>query len=327
MLKIIMGVVAAVVLFAIIGSVYAFVSDPWAESDKPILFVPKTIDGRIDFWQVLGQGVYVAAKEFGEQVQTVGTVSESDINGQIALLEKAIGERPKAIVMAASDYNRLVPIAEKIRAAGIPLITVDSGLNGGISASFIATNNYEAGRKAGESILKWVEKDAEIAIVNSVKGSSATMDRERGARDRLKEAGGVSVLEQSFYSDASELNAYNIVIKLLQDEPDIKGIVCINEPTTVGAAKAIKELGVSSRVKLVGFDGSMDEIAFLEEDIIQAMVVQNPFNMGYLAVRTAVDSIKGRKVEPLIDTGSEVITKNNMYTKELHKLLFPFEGL
>ncbi len=326
MRKIILWASAAVLLAAVIGSVYAFVSSPWSEKDKPILFVPKTVDGRIDFWQVLGQGVYTAGKEFDEQVLTVGTVTESDISGQIALLEKAIGDRPKAIVMAASDYNLLVPVAEKIRAAGIPLITVDSGLNGGISASFIATDNYEAGRKAGDSMLQWVERDAEIAIVNSVKGASATMDRERGTRDRLKEAGGVSVLEQSFYSNASESRAYDIVIKLLQDEPGIKGIVCMNEPTTVGAAKAVKELGVSSRVKLVGFDASMDEIAFLEEDIIQAIVVQNPFNMGYLAVRTAVDVIKGRKVEPLIDTGSEVITKRNMYTKENQKLLFPFEG-
>lgn len=326
MRKIIIGGIGAVLLAAVIWLVYALVTDPWAEKDTPILFVPKSVDGRIDFWQVLGQGVYTAGKEFGEEVQTVGTFAEFDIDGQIALLEKAVGERPKAIVMAASDYNRLVPVAEKIRAAGIPLITVDSGLKGGISASFIATDNYEAGRKAGDSILKWVERDAEIAIVNSVKGASATMDRERGTRDRLKDAGGVYVLEQSFYSNASESNAYDIVIKLLQDEPGIKGIVCMNEPTTVGAAKALKELGVSSRVKLVGFDASMEEIALLEEDIIQAIVVQNPFNMGYLAVRTAVDAIKGRKVEPLIDTGSEVITKQNMYTKENQKLLFPFEG-
>ncbi|WP_373231426.1 substrate-binding domain-containing protein [Cohnella sp.] len=326
MRKIIMWGAAAVLLTAVIGYIYMLVSDPWAEKDKPILFVPKSVDGRIDFWQVLGQGVYMAAKEFGEKVQTVGTVAESDIDGQIALLEKAIGEQPKAIVMAASDYDRLVPVAKMIKAAGIPLITVDSGLNGGISASFIATDNYEAGRKAADSMLEWAQKDAKIALVNSVKGASATMDRERGTRDRLKEAGGVTVLEQSYYSDASESKAYDIVIKLLQEELGINGMICMNEPSTVGAAKAIKDLGFSSRIKLVGFDASTDEIAFLEEGVIQAIVVQNPFNMGYLAVRTAVDVMNGRDVERLIDTGSEVITKQNMYTKENQKLLFPFEG-
>lgn len=326
MRTIIMWGVAAVLLTVAIGSAFLFFSNPWAKKDNPIVFVPKSVDGRVDFWQVLGQGVYMAAKEFGEQVQTVGTVAESDIEGQIALLEKVIGEQPKAIVMAASDYDRLVPVAKKIIAAGIPLITVDSGLNGGLSASFIATDNYEAGRKAADEMLNWAQKDAKIALVNSVKGASATMDRERGTRDRLKEAGEVSVLEQSYYSDASESKAYDIVMKLLQEDPEINGIICMNEPSTVGAAKAIKELGIASRVKLVGFDASMDEIALLEEDIIQAIVVQNPFNMGYLAIRAAVDTTKGRKVEPIIDTGSEVITKQNMYTKENQKLLFPFEG-
>lgn len=326
MRKIIIMCMAAVLLSAFLGIIYIYTTDPWADKDKPILFVPKSVDGRIDFWQVLGQGVYMAAKEFDEQVTTVGTVAESDIDGQIALLEKAIADQPKAIVMAASDYDRLVPVAMKIKAAGIPLITVDSGLNGGISASFIATDNYEAGRKAGASMLQWVQKDAKIALINSVKGASATMDRERGTRDRLQEAGGIAVLEQSFYSNASESKAYEIVVELLSDDKEINGIISMNEPSTVGAAKAIKDLGLSSQVKLVGFDASTDEIALLEEDVIQAIVVQNPFNMGYLAIRTAVDVTKGRKVEALIDTGSEVITKQNMYTKENQKLLFPFEG-
>lgn len=326
MRKTVLLIAATVLLAAVLGSVYRYVSKPWSEKDNPILFVPKTVDGRMDFWQVLGQGVYTAAKEFGEQVQTTGTVGESDIDGQIALLEKAIGEQPKAIVMAATDYDRLVPVAKKIRDAGIPLVTVDSGLNGGISASFVATDNYEAGRKAGDALLKWVEKDAEIAIVNFVKGSSATMDRDRGARDLFKEAGGVSVLEQTLYADGSDLKAYDVAVKLIQDEPNISGIVCLNEATTVAAAKAIKDLGVSYRVKLVGFDSSTDEIAFLEEGIIQAIVVQKPFNMGYLAVKTVVETLKGKEVEPLIDTGSEVITKQNMYNQENQKLLFPFEG-
>ncbi|TFE30648.1 substrate-binding domain-containing protein [Cohnella luojiensis] len=326
MRKIIIGCVAAVVLASGIGALYAFVSNPWTEKDKPILFVPKTVDGRIDFWQVLGQGVHMAAKEFGEQVQTVGTVAESDISGQIALLEKAIEERPKAIVMAASDYNQLVPVARKIRSAGIPLITVDSGLNGGISASFIATDNYKAGKQAGQSMAQGLDESARIAIVSFVKGSTPAMERERGVRDQLKESGMESVLEETYYSDASESKAYEIVKQLLRDKPDLDGIVCLNEPTTVGAAKAVKELLAGERPKMVGFDSSTDEIAFLEEDIIQAIVVQKPFNMGYLAVRVAVDVTKGREVETLIDTGSEVITKMNMYTKENQKLLFPFEG-
>ncbi|MFC5529331.1 substrate-binding domain-containing protein [Cohnella yongneupensis] len=323
----VMWSLAAVVLLAAIGTrMYSFLGPSWSDKDRPILLVPKTIDGRIDFWQVLGQGALTAAKEFGEEVKTVGTVSESDVDGQIALLERALETRPKAIVLAASDYNRIVPVAKKIIEAGIPLITVDSGLNGGISESFIATDNYEAGKQAGSALMRWTGKDARIAIISVVKVSATAIEREGGARDSLKEAGATNVMKETYYSNSSETMAYQIVKKLIAEKPDLQGIVCLNEPTTVGAAKAVKEFASGKGIKMVGFDSSTDEVAFLEDDIIQAIVVQKPFNMGYLAVRTAVSASKGHKVESLIDTGSQVITKQNMYAKENQKLLFPFDG-
>jgi ribose transport system substrate-binding protein len=326
MRKIAIGGIAAVLLAAAVGAVYLTFFHSWADKSKPIVFVPKTVDGRIDFWQVLGQGVYLAAKEFGEEVQTVGAIAESDIEGQIALLEKAIADRPKAIVLAASDYNLTVPIATKIRDAGIPLITVDSGLNGGISRSFIATDNYKAGRQAGEAMANLATRDEPIAVVSFMKGSKTAMERESGVRDRMKEAAMSAVDETTYYSESSVEKAYEIVKQLLLDKPDLRGLVCLNEMTTVGAARAVKELGFDGRLKMVGFDSSTEEIAYLEEGVIQAIVVQKPFNMGYLAIRAAVDVTRGRKVEPLIDTGSELITKENMYTKENQKLLFPFDA-
>lgn len=318
---------AALLLAAALGAgLYKLLAPNWSDKDRPIVLVPKTIDGRIDFWQVLGQGAQTAAKEFGVDVQTVGTVSESDVDGQIRLLERAIEERPRAIVLAASDYNRIVPIAEKIREAGIPLITVDSGLNGGISESFIATDNYEAGKQAGDALLNVLPKDAPIAIIGVVKVSATSIERERGARDSLAAAGATNVLPETYYSNSSETIAYDIAKKLLRDRPDLKGIVCLNEPTTVGTAKAVQEFAANRGIRMVGFDGSTDEVAFLEDGVLQAIVVQKPFNMGYLAVRTAVSASKGRKVEETIDTGSEVITKENLYAKENQKLLFPFDG-
>ncbi|MBW5447802.1 substrate-binding domain-containing protein [Cohnella sp. CFH 77786] len=319
------GWIAAALLVVLAAwKLYESIS-PRAEQQKPLLFVPKTVDGRSDFWRVLGMGVQTAAKEFGVQVQTVGTVAETDVDGQIALLERAIEERPRAIVLAASDYNRVVPVAKRIQAAGIPLITVDAGLNGGIAASFVATDNYEAGRKAGEAALRLLPQDATIAVVSFVKGTATSMERERGVRERLAEAPGVNVLEETYFSDGSIDKAYRIVSRLLRERPDIQGFVCLNEPTTTGAAKALQESGRAGEVKLVGFDSSTDEIDYLEADVIQAIVVQNPFNMGYLAVRAAVDAARGKRTEPVIDTGSEVITKQNLYNKENQKLLFPFD--
>ncbi|WP_227013614.1 substrate-binding domain-containing protein [Paenibacillus psychroresistens] len=299
------------------------ISDNLEPGQELIYFVPKTMDSRIEFWQVMNQGIASAAKEFNAEVRVLGTDTETDIEGQIRLLEQAIAAKPSAIVLAATDYNRLIPVSQKILKSGIKLITVDSGLNGGISASFIATDNFAAGQKAVASIQKWIAADASIAIISIVKGSATALERESGVRDSLKAYKDVEVLE-TYYSETSEAKAYDIVKTLIQENSKLKVIFGLNEPATVGAAKAIKDLGVESRVKLAGFDSSMDEIALLEDGYIQATVVQNPFNMGYLAIQTALQVSDGKKVNNRIDTGSVVITKENMFTKENQKLLVPF---
>lgn len=315
-------IVAVIVLTASVG-VFIKVSQELASNERPILFVPKLMVDKLEFWQVMNQGVMTAAKEYKVEVKMLGTETESDIDGQIAILEKAIEDKPKAIILAASDYNRLVPVADKIIDAGIKLITVDSGLNGGISSSFIATDNYAAGLKAGQSLIKVIPSEATIAIVNYVKVSATAMDRERGVRDSLSSYTNIKVLD-TVYSESSAQKGYEVVTELLKSEPSITGIIGLNEPSAVGAARVIKDKGLAGRIKLIGFDSSMDEIAFLEEGVLQATVVQKPFNMGYLAVQTAVQVTSGEKVNSSIDTGSEVITKDNMYTNENQKLLFPF---
>jgi ribose transport system substrate-binding protein len=316
-------IIAAILVIIASFAAYKLIFNNLEPSHRLIYFVPKSVDSRIEFWQVVKQGVASAAKEFNAEVRIVGTDTESDIDGQIQLLDEAIAAKASAIVLAATDYNRLVPVSKRILDAGIKLITVDSGLNGGISASFIATDNYAAGQKAVESISKWILPHSSIAIISFVRGSANALEREGGVRDSLKAYNDVEVLNTE-YTETSEAKAYEIVKNLIQENPKLKVIFALNEPATVGAAKAIKDLGAEERVKLAGFDSSMDEIALLEDGFIQATVVQNPFNMGYLAIQTALQVSDGEKVKSRIDTGSVVITKENMFTKENQKLLVPF---
>lgn len=313
----------AVGIFLILG--YLVVSKSLSEKNESIILIPKTIDPHVEFWQVLNQGVYAAAKEYNAEIKIMGTASESQIDEQIKLVEQAIAEKPKAIILAATDYNRLVPVAQHARDEGITLITVDSGLEGGISSSLIATDNYAAGRKAVETMKGYVQGPATYAIVSFVKTSNTQMDRENGVRDSLKSDTSVKLLD-TLYSNGSEDKAYELTKELLREHSDISGIFGLNEPSTMGAARALKELDPDRTIKLVGFDSSMNEISFLEAGILQGTVVQKPFNMGYLAVKTALQAHRGESVKRMMDTGSEVITKENMYTNENQKLLFPFVG-
>ncbi len=292
---------------------------------KPsIIYIPKSVDPTIEFWVVMQQGVMMAAKEFGADVKIMGTRTERDVEGQIRIVEEAIASKPDAILLAASDYIKLVPAAQKVEDAGIPLIMVDSNVQGDMPRSYIATDNYEAGRKSAQLLKEHVKPDEKIAIVSYIQGTGTSLDREKGVRDELKKDGYDNIFA-TIFSDGEVQKSYELTRDLLMIQPDIRGIVALNEPSTVGAGKAIYNLGLQSKVSLIGFDNSNSEIRLIDRDVIQATVIQRPFNMGYLSVKTAVNVIKGQKVPKMLDTGSKVITKYNMYTNENQKLLFPFE--
>jgi ribose transport system substrate-binding protein len=288
-----------------------------------IRVIIKSSDDSIEFWQVMKDGIDVAAKEFGANVEVIGSVTEADVDGQIALVEKVIQEQPDAIILAANDYNRLVPVSEKVRSSGILFFIVDSGINSDIARSLIATDNIKAGQQVGAEMQKRLSFPAKVAIINYVRTAASLIDREKGVRSVLAGNRNITLLD-TYYADGREENAYKITKQILSQNPDVHGIIGLNEPASVGAGRAIQEMELKDQIKLIGFDSSVNEIKLLEEGVMQATVIQKPFQMGYISIKTAVEAIHGKKVPRVIDTGSLIITKQNMYEEENQKLLFPF---
>ncbi len=279
------------------------------------------------FWDVVRQGVETAAVDFQAAVSIQGPPSETQIDLQIEMIRKALARRPQAIVVAAADFKRLAPIADEIQKAGIPLITIDSFIDSDIPLSRIGTDNHAAGYKAGESLQDFLQPEemsaagaTGVAIISYLRDTSSQIDREEGVRDYLI---GKHTVAGTWYCNADITVAEEQVRQILLEMPEVTGFVALNEQATVGAARAIEAAGRSGSVTLVGFDNSPPIIQFLENGVIQAVIVQKPFNMGYLGVKSAVDSIRGTPVDAVIDTGSVCITRDTMYTSENQKLLFP----
>lgn len=305
-----------------------FVYSVWLTTNSKeitISVVLKSAPDRMDYWQVVSDGVEVAAKEFDIAVDVIGPDSEVNIDQQIAYIEAAVNRKPDAIVLAVTDFERLQPYVQKIKDAGIQLVTVDSGFNSYAAESLIATDNIAAGKKAGEVMADSILPGGVVAIVSHVKGTSSQLHREQGVREVLEQVSDITILD-TIYSDSNEEIAYERTKEILLTEPTITGIVGLNDPSTVGAGHAIKELGLEGEITLVGFDSSISEVKLLQEGILQATIVQRPFNMGYLGITTALDKINGKKVQSYVDTGSVVITLENMNEDEHQKLLFPFVG-
>lgn len=290
--------------------------------DEEITVVFKTIGPHMEFWQIVRAGIEAAATEYDVNPAIVGPMWEKDVDEQIEIMESVIEEHPAAILLVASDYNRLVPPTERAVAEGITVVTLDSALNSTAPASFVATDNVAAGEKVGREIDSLVAPGKPIAIVSHIPGVATAIDREEGVRRALANRD-TDLILGTFYSYNEPDRAYAIVQDLVASHPDLGGIVALNENSTVGVGRALQDLGIYDRVHLVGFDNSQEEIEFLEKGVVKALVVQKPFNMGYVGIRTVVEILRGASVDSVIYTDSVLVRQDNMFTEENQKLLFP----
>lgn len=310
-------------LIPLIVLLLAFVRREPAKEPYSIIFISKTID-ESDFWTQLIDGTKAAAREYGVDLSVRAPESEEDYEMQIELIEKAIAERPDAIVLTPASFTETTPLARKIVDNGIRLILLDSDINERVEECKISTDNIKAGRLQGSYVREILKPDSRIAVIAHVKNSSTAIEREKGLREGLGEE--QEKIVDVVFCDSNYDKAYQLMLGVLEKHPDVDVVVGLNEYSAVGAARAIVDKGLAGKISFVGFDSSLEEIKMLEAGIFQGMVVQNPFKMGYLGVENAVRVLNGEDVPETIDSGSVLITRDNMYLDENQELLFPFKG-
>lgn len=317
----ILSLVAAGALFLVLSFVYRQ-STPDAPAElPPVPVVLKSVAQPMDFWDIVSRGMRQASREFGVPVEATGPPHERDIDEQLAIVEEVIARNPPLIILAASDFNRLADPVARATARGIPVITMDSGVNSDEPISFVATDNVEAGIKAGTEMARLISgrTPGVVAIVSHIRETATAIEREQGVREALE---GVPIAG-TWFCDVDQEKAYQITMDLLQ-RPEIGGIVSLNEVATLGVAGAVQDAGAADRVLIVGFDNAVQELSYLQQGVIQALVVQRPFDMGYFAVKTAYEHLVGEQVSPRINTGSLLVTADNMFDPGYQEILFPF---
>lgn len=293
-----------------------------SQGDEEIYVVMKTTGAHMEFWQIVRAGISEASQELGVSPEVVGPQFEKDIDLQIEIFENVINEEPDGILLVASDFTRLAPLTEEAARRGITVVTLDSALDSNVPESFVATDNVAAGEAAGSELDRLVGPEEKIAIISHIRGVATAIDRENGALQAFRSRDPESVLGPFYSQNDTELG-FQIVENLVREHPDLGGIIALNENSTVGAGRALRALGVAEEVALVGFDNSQEEIEMLEHGIVRALVVQRPFNMGYVGIQTLVSALRGSDVEPFINTGAVLVRKEEMFTEENQKLLFP----
>jgi len=303
-----------------------------ADGGGEIAVIVKT--GNSSFWQNVQTGAMDAQKELKAQtpklsVTFLGAQSESNVNEQINIVESAIDRGVKAIVLAPSDTKALQPAVKKAKDAGIPVIIIDSKLDGDPSqyVSFLATDNKAAGEACAKALIEGVKKatgkdSGKIAVMSYVAGVGSEVGRVGGFKDYIKANSKLEIVTTQ-YSNADMPTALNQTTNVLQANPDLVGIFGANEPTAIGMGRAIKEAGLSGKIVAIGFDGNSALKEMVMDGTLNAIAVQSSYNMGFLGVKTAYDvAFAGKKVDAYVDTGFLMVTKDNVDSQEAKNVLY-----
>lgn len=299
---------------------------PSGEKKLQIALIPKGTTH--EFWKSVHAGGVKAARESGAELIWKGPLKEDDRESQISTVESFIDRRVSGIVLAPLDDTALRAPVAAAKGAGIPVVIIDSGLKSEDFVSFVATDNYNGGTIAGEHLATLLQGKGKVIVLRYAEGSASTMEREKGFLDAVAKHTGIEVVSANQYGGATTETAYKAAENLLAPlssggKLTIDGIFCPNESTTFGMLRALQEGGFAGKVRFVGFDASSKLVEALEKGQIDGLILQNPFNMGYLGVKTIIDKINGKEVEKRYDTGARLITRENMADPANQQLLKP----
>jgi ribose transport system substrate-binding protein len=301
---------------------------PTGKEKLTIAVIPKGTTH--EFWKSIHAGSNKAAGELsaeGTKVEVIwkGPIREDDREQQIQVVEGFAAQGVDGIVLAPLDDRALVrPVADAKR-AGVPTVIIDSGLQSTDFVSFVATDNRKGGSLAAERMGQLLNGKGKVLLLRYAEGSASTSEREAGFIETIKQKfPEIELVSTDQYAGATRDTAKRAAENLLNRFGDeVQGIFTPNESSTAGMLLALQDIGRAGQVSFVGFDASQTFIDALNASQLHGIVVQNPFNMGYLGVRTMVDSLLGKPVEQKIDTGVMLVTKENMSTPEVQALLHP----
>lgn len=289
-------------------------------SGKPrIAVVPKGVSH--NFWLSIKAGAEAAGQELGAEILWKGPATETDYTGQVNIVEDFVNKQVDGIVLAPSSGDALVTPAKKAKAANIPVVVIDSGINWDEYVAYISTDNRKGGEIAAERMAEILGGKGNVAILGVKKGSVSTDEREEGFKSVIEKKYPNIKIVDFLYGEADRAKSADKAEDIITRHADLNGIFASNESSAVGALRAINVKAVQGKVKLVGFDSSPDLIAAVKGGIIDSLVVQDPYKMGYEGVKAVLNQKAGKPIERRMDTGVELVKKDNIDTPKIQNLI------
>jgi ribose transport system substrate-binding protein len=283
------------------------------------------------FWQSVHAGAVKAARETNIAINWIGPEKEDDRQQQIAIINNQVINRVDGIVLAPLDAMALRRPVEEAVDNKIPVVIIDSDLENSedIYTSFIATDNLKGGKIAGEQMVKLLQGKGNVAVLRYSEGSASTAHREEGFLSVMRAQPNITIVSEEQYAGVTKAQAQqaseNLLLRFQDEQGNLKlnGVFCPNESTTYGMLKALRRTRLTQQIVFIGFDASEPLIEGVKNEEIDGLVVQNPFNMGYLGVKVLIDHLQGRPVAKRIDTGVAFVTRDRLTDPQIEELINP----
>lgn len=308
-----MGIIAACLLVTATILVGCKSGDSSAEGDKKsdehVAGILMALNS--DYWHMIESGIVNGGHDHGIDVQVVGPTNESDVTGQIAMIEDQITSGAKGIILAPCDTKAILPALESAKEKGISVVLIDMDIdeeNQDLRATFIGTSEYEAGQEVGKYIIENFEP-CKIGVIRGLAGLPSHDARANGMRDLVTEHGFEVVSEQP--ADSERGKAVNVAENIMESTPDLGILYCTNDEMALGAYQAVEGKKKQDDIFVIGFDGSPDALKSIKEGKLGASLAQQPIAMGYAGVEALKTLMDGGTVESKIYTKTIMVDGKN----------------
>jgi ribose transport system substrate-binding protein len=285
--------------------------------------IPKSVG--LDYWTKVHSGAQCAASQMrGVNVTWNGVTDETDVVGQLNLLNNYIAQGVNGLVYAATDATAMTQVSTGAAKAGIKVVSIDSGTTPQPPhVPLIATNNVSGAKLAASQLAKAIgPSGGKIAIIAFHAGTQTNDQRVQGFEAGLKRYPKLHVVGIQ-YSQNDYNTALTVTANVLTANPDLKGLFAANESSDIGAVQAIRLAHRVGKVKVVGWDTSPDEVKGVQEGIVSGLISQDPFRMGYDGVRAAVALVRHQGTPKNENTGAVMVTRADLHNPTVRQFIAP----
>ncbi len=277
-----------------------------------------------EYWQWVFKGAEDAGKQLGIKIEKLGTPKD-DAAGQIAVLESAAGSKPAAIVISPTIFEALGDPIAAVTKAGIPVIVIDSGAKTDAYAAFLTTNNVAGGKAAADAMASCIKERTgktagKVGYLTAMAGHESLDSRDKGFVEGMKAYPDIKVIGNRVANN-EEAEGMNLTADMLTKDPDLVGVFADNAQMGTGAGASIKEQKKGDKFCLVAFDSDAGEVEHLKDGSIYALIIQDPYMMGYGGVWYGYAAAHGARLPKNVDTGVGTVTKASMNDPKLAGLL------